>query len=188
MSNNPEQITGAQETSYEINKSAQEQLERLQDKEKTIEIPSDTAEKQINEARKEIAETVISVEADSKKSEHTQSLRRGPISKKQSDESYKKIMSQVQNELSPVSRSFSKVIHNKTIERTSEIIGATIARPNAILAGAFVAFLVTLLTYTVAKTIGYPLSGLETISAFIVGWVLGVIYDYLKVIITGKKS
>jgi len=97
-------------------------------------------------------------------------------------------MKHVQSELPASSRMYSNIIHNKVIEKMSDIVGNTIARPNAILLGAVVAFVLTLLTYTVAKTIGYALSGFETIAAFIIGWLIGIIYDYLRVLITGTKS
>jgi hypothetical protein len=34
---------------------------------------------------------------------------------------------------------------------------------------------------------GYPLSGTETIATFIGGWGLGLIFDFFKVMITGKR-
>ena len=97
-------------------------------------------------------------------------------------------MKQVQQEMSTPSRTFSKFIHNKAVEKTSDALGATIARPNAILAGAFVAFIATIVTYYIAKNIGYRLSGFETIGAFIVGWTIGILFDYFRVMITGKRS
>ena len=96
-------------------------------------------------------------------------------------------MTRVQNELPIQNRLFSKIIHNKLIEKTSDIVGGTIARPNAMLSGSIVAFVLTLLIYTVSKMIGYRLSGFETITAFILGWIIGLVYDYLHVLVTGNK-
>ena len=81
---------------------------------------------------------------------------------------------------------FSRIIHNKYIEPTSDFLGNTIARPNAILAGAITAFILTLITYTVAKTIGYSLSGSETIVAFVIGWTIAVIYDFIGALFKSK--
>ena len=97
-------------------------------------------------------------------------------------------MKDVQAELTPASRTFSKVIHNKAVEKTSDVVGSTLARPNAILAGAVVAFIATLGVYLIAKNVGYTLSGFETIAAFIVGWVIGIVFDYLRVLVTGKPN
>ena len=97
-------------------------------------------------------------------------------------------MKQLHTELKPTQRAFSKIIHNPIIEKTSEIIGGTIARPNAILSGAMVAFFLVLGVYVVSKYYGYTLSGFESIGAFVVGWVIGLLYDFLKVMVTGKTS
>jgi len=108
------------------------------------------------------------------------------LTKKQQNESYKRILKRAQSELNLSDYLFSKVIHNKFIEKTSDIISSTIARPNSILIGAFLSFVLTLAAYTISKNIGYKLSGFETIAAFILGWIIGIIYDYLKVLFFGK--
>lgn len=100
---------------------------------------------------------------------------------------YDRTMKEVQSEMSAPSRTFSKVIHNKAVEKTSEVVGATIARPNAILSGAVFALLLTLAFYLTTKYFGYTLSGFETIGAFILGWAIGLLYDYLRLMISGKR-
>ncbi len=192
MSNSPENLGNERESGFEVSKNAAEQLEKLSNKaEKSVELSPRDAENQAERIRAKALEMAISVEAggkENKKSEKTSaSPRRGRISKKQLNESYKRTMKQVQDELPAGSRVFSKVIHAKPVEKSSEFIGNTLARPNAILAGSVVAFVLTLLTYITAKTVGYSLSGFETIAAFIIGWTIGVIYDYFHALITGKK-
>jgi flagellar biosynthesis/type III secretory pathway protein FliH len=191
--NNLEQLQNSQEYDVEYQKSAGEQLEKLKSSiENTVELSPKDAEAQTEKARLEALETAISVESGGKEKKkakaHSAPSRRGSISKKQRNESYARTIKQVQNELPIGNRLFSKIIHNSVIEKTSDVIGSTIARPNAMLSGAVVAFVLTLLTYTIAKTIGYALSGFETIAAFIIGWILGIIYDYLLVLITGGKE
>lgn len=100
---------------------------------------------------------------------------------------YREIMSETQSQLSPASRTFSKIIHNPVIEKVSETVGKTVARPNAILAGSVSAFIIVLATYLVARYFGYQLSGFETIGAFIFGWILGIGFDFLKIMITGRR-
>ena len=113
--------------------------------------------------------------------------RRGPASRSERKASFKATMDEVQSQMSAPSRTFSKVIHAKPIEKASEVTGATIARPNALLSGAVFAFALTLVVYLVAKNIGYPLSGFESIGAFILGWLLGIAYDFIRVMITGRR-
>lgn len=151
----------------------------------------ESGEKAAEKARVEALETAISVERGSaeKKTKAPGSAprNRGGISKKAKTTSYKKHMKQMQAELPASERAFSKFIHAPFIEKTSEIVGSTIARPNAILSGAIVAFFLVLAVYLIAKNLGYVLSGFETIGAFVLGWVIGVLYDYFKVLVTGKK-
>ncbi len=120
--------------------------------------------------------------------DHTPSFHRGPIDNKIIAKSYKKTLKQVQKELSPSNYIFSKLIHNEVIEKSSDFISFTIARPNAVLSGSIMAFVVTLSVYLLSKTIGYQLSGSESIIAFIIGWIAGIVFDYLKIIFTGKKD
>lgn len=191
MATSPEQLPVSPENTPEkVSSAASEQLEKLsQTPEKAVENSQET-EKNVEKASIEAREAAVSVEKSGAEKEPTRKsapVRRGPMGKKQQEANFKRTIKQVQAELSPGSRVFSKIIHNKTIEKTSDFIGATIARPNAILAGAVVAFALTLIVYVVAKTIGYTLSGFESIAAFIIGWVIGIVYDYLRAIFTGKK-
>lgn len=102
--------------------------------------------------------------------------------------SYKKTMQETQAHMKPAERTFSKVIHAPVVEKTSEVVGATVARPNAILVGSLTAFLFTLGLYVIAKYYGYPLKGSETIAAFVLGWAVGLLIDYLRVMITGRRT
>lgn len=101
--------------------------------------------------------------------------------------SYKKIMKDTRSQMSAPSRTFSKLIHNQAVEKTSEAIGSTVARPYPMLTGAICSFLLTLGLYLWAKYAGYPLSGFETIGAFILGWIIGIIIDYTRIMVTGKQ-
>lgn len=74
-------------------------------------------------------------------------------------------------------RVFSSFIHSSFISLVSDMLGATIARPNAILFGAIGSFSLTLLVYLLAKNQGYSLSGSESVIGFLVGWSVGIIFD-----------
>ncbi len=162
--------------------------------ERGTETTLESAEKTEAKARHEALEQAVSVEAGSAEKQRREPAsspakrRHGVVSKKEKDASYKHHMKQLQSELKPTQRAFSKFIHAPFIEKTSEAVGATVARPNAILSGAMVAFFLVLAVYVIAKFYGYQLSGFETIGAFIAGWVIGLLYDFFKVMITGKKS
>ena len=154
----------------------------------------ENGEKSETDARREALKQAISVERGSAEKKGKESSgspakrRHGVVSKKERKTSYDQHMKHLQTELKPTQRAFSKVIHNPIIEKTSEAVGSTIARPNAILSGAVVAFFLVLAVYLVSKHYGYALSGFESIGAFIVGWILGLLYDFFKIMATGKSN
>ena len=192
-----EQLPQSPETSAEKKELSPEQLEAYANVEASNERGAEkgkieNGEQAVEKAKIEALKEAISVEkgsAEKKKKETgaAASRRHGVVSKKEQKASYAHHMKKLQEELPPVQRGFSKLIHNAVVEKTSEAVGSTIARPNAILAGAIVAFFAVLVVYLTAKHYGYVLSGFETIGAFIVGWVFGVLYDFFRVMITGKK-
>ena len=180
------------ENNIETPKASDEQYEALAKSAEAKAEHLESGEKAAEKARVEALESAISVEKGGGEKNRPKegpivARRRGGISKKEKTASYKKHMKQIQSEMPAPQRAFSKVIHSPAVEKTSEFIGSTIARPNAILSGAVVAFFVVLAVYLLAKNLGYALSGFETIGAFIVGWVIGIFYDYVRVLLTGKK-
>lgn len=143
-----------------------------------------------DEARREALEKAQSIENIHKKAERVEQAERPKgrvIGQKERDISFNSTMKEVRTSMSPSSRAFSQFIHNKTVEKVSETVGASVARPNAILSGAIVAFALTLALYLIAKNLGYVLSGFETIGTFVLGWAIGLTYDFLKVMVTGRK-
>lgn len=167
---------GAERTA-ELEKNLESQIEKApeQDAEKLTAEAEQIAEKQKKKVEKE------SSPAEKKASRPTST-------KSAKKAAYTKTMKEVRAQLPPAERVFSKIIHTSPIEKSSEFVGATVARPNALLAGSITAFVLTLLIYLVARHYGYPLTGTESIAAFVVGWVLGILFDYLRVMITGKRA
>ena len=191
MSNSSEKDTFGQERhidQVELTKEREKRLEELrEDFDKVGEKPVEKAEDLHREAMEKAAS------AERKTTEHEKApphekQRKGPVaSKKELEVSYNATMADAREHMSAPSRTFSKLIHNKAVEQVSAAVGSTVARPNAILSGAVFAFLLTLAVYLVAKNLGYPLSGFETIGAFALGWIVGILYDFFKVMITGRK-
>ncbi len=172
-----------------LNKLRSEQQERLAE---TIEKRAETGKHENLEANArhealEQAQTIEKEQQNEKKSS-SPAERRGPLSKREKDASFNATMGEIRSHMSAPSKAFSGFIHNKTVERVSETVGATIARPNAILTGSVFAFIFTLSVYLIANYNGYPISGGETIASFALGWILGLVFDYLRVIITGKTT
>lgn len=174
-----------------LREAAREHGERL--REERAEKAGEATRENLDEARHEALERATSIEREKTHAEQQErqpspaERRNRPIGKAERDASFNATMSEIQTHMSAPSRAFSKVIHNKAVEKASEVGAATIARPNAILSGAVAAFVLTLAVYLIAKNLGYPLSGFETIGAFALGWILGIAYDFLKIMVTGRK-
>lgn len=113
--------------------------------------------------------------------------RRGPISKKQLNNSFASQMSQARQHMNPAEKTFSRFIHSRPIEVVSDFIGSTIARPNALLSGSITAFVAVTILYFTANHFGFRLSGFESIGAFIIGWIIGALYDYVAVAFRGRN-
>lgn len=173
---NPAELEAAGETERErLRENREAALERAQ-------------ETSVEQARAELEKATAHEQLAPTSPEKAQpERRRGVISRKEKAASYQATMRDVQAHLTPAERAFSKVIHHPTVERVSDTVGATVARPNAILAGAITAFLVSLATLLIAKHYGYRLSGFEAIGAFAAGWLIGILYDFFRVMITGKR-
>ena len=188
----PEQLS-TPERPVEAPNATPEHYERAEQAIEQKEAAPESAEKQAERARVEALETAVSVEKggaekDRRPKSAAPARRRGAISKHEKKAAFHRQMKHIQAEMPAPQRAFSKFIHSPVIEKVSDTVGATVARPNAILAGSIAAFVLVLAVYLIARNYGYVLSGFETIAAFIVSWVIGTVYDYLRVMITGKKG
>jgi preprotein translocase subunit SecF len=188
----PEQLPQGPENSVETPRITPEMYDKAGERREALHENYESAEKLAQEALAEARELSLSVEKSGVEKDHNPATaaparKKGVIPKKESKAAFEKKMEQVQAVMSPSERTFSKFIHAPAVERVSETLGSTVARPNAILAGSIVAFVLVLVVYLTAKYFGYPLSNFETIAAFVVGWALGLLYDFLKTMITGQK-
>lgn len=86
----------------------------------------------------------------------------------------------VRNELSGIERLLSLISHNKVVESISDILGSTLFRAKPMLFASVLALFGITLSYLAAKYYGFQLSGSEIIISFMVGWIIGLIYDILS--------
>lgn len=113
--------------------------------------------------------------------------KQSQIGKRQLDESFEKTIQFAQQSLSPSEKILSKIIHHRSIEHICNIIGNTVARQNSIILGSAFAFVACLLSFSIAKNIGYDLSGSEMVISFSLGWLLGLVIDYIQLMVKGDK-
>lgn len=188
---NPEIITPNSERSPESQSAAAERSkELLKRAERSGESSPESRAERAAEARNEAQEALLGREsggAEKRRANTDITPALGHASKRQRKDSYKSTMKQIQSEMNAPARTFSKVIHNKSVERLSDVVGASAARPNAVLAGSIMATFLTLFVFLVAKQYGYRLSGFETIGTFVLGWALGLIYDYARLMFATRR-
>lgn len=188
---NPEQLHNAIEHSPEVSDAAHERAqELLKSRESTVEHSHESQHEQIEHARHE-AKAAFSQERGSEHQGHEPSGFSRAVKRVTTQErtvAYKATMRRIRQEMSSPARAFSTFIHNASVEKASDTIGKSLARPNAILSGSTCALILVSLVYIIAKIFGYPLSGFETIGAFVLGWLLGLIYDYARTMIGGRAQ
>lgn len=173
-----------------VRADARERLDELSKRHEKVEIYNEGEARQSAEkARIEAKNEALFSKEYSTESKHAHIDTEEPVkvvTKQQKEHAYKQTMNHIQTEMSPLGRGFSKIIHNTLIEKTSDTVGSTIARPNSILLGSVFAFLGVLAVYLYAKHTGFALTGFETIAAFIAGWLLGLLVDFVRVL-AGKR-
>lgn len=167
---------GAHERSRELGEELKRNAERYNDKE-----AHHAAEKARHEAIKEAA---FSKEQGKERRSHQADRHNKSahhvITKNDREASFAQTMKEVRKELPRSNRWFSDLIHHPRIERVSDSVGNTIARPSAILAGSLAAFLAVLGLYSYAKFAGFSLQGSEMLVAFFIGWIIGLLFDAIK--------
>lgn len=138
-------------------KAEQERQERLVEARKTAELESKQTEKQESGGQSEPVR----------------------ITKNDKRRAYQMTMSRVRSQLPPTSRSFSRVIHNKPVEKASEILEKTVARPSGLLGGSLAAAIGLAIMLFFARSYGFALAGSELVILLAIGWVAGLMVEFI---------
>jgi len=101
------------------------------------------------------------------------------INKQLKDMAYSRALTRTRKHLSAPSRLLSTIVHSKALDRPSEAIGKTIARPSSMLGGAFVALVGTSLLLWITKKQGYEYNYLAVIVFFAGGMIVGLALESL---------
>jgi hypothetical protein len=171
----------AQESKEQIHhKESQEHLEKIKSNlEKNAEKAGNSGEHEATEARKTIESEAIS----GKESTPGDSERKNQqsITKAEKTRTYKMTMKRAQSQMSAPSRSFSKFIHNPFVERTSEAVGATVARPSGILGAGILGFIGISVVLYYARRNGFAIDNpyALTVILFLGGWTLGLVVEFI---------
>jgi hypothetical protein len=92
---------------------------------------------------------------------------------------YTQTLASIQRRLAPASRTFSKVIHTPAVEKASEALETTVARPSVTAGATWTALIIGSIFYFTARRYGYALSGSEIELSFLVGAALGLVIEWL---------
>lgn len=170
---------------------AKEHHERLkQHHEKAAERAKD-ANKEVDQLAKKVEQHAVAKE-DYIKAEKPVRAEEHMRTKQDKDHSFETTMHHVRQNMSKPERAFSSFIHKPAVEKTSEVLGKTIARPSGIAGATIAAFIGLLSVYSIAKFAGFELSGSEMPLLLAIGFVAGLVIEWafksLRVIISPKKS
>lgn len=110
------------------------------------------------------------------------------VNKQLKDMAFTRTMTRTRKKLSPVGRTFSKVIHNPVVDKSSELLGKTVARPVPMFWGAFFAFVGTSALLWITRHYGYEYNYLVAILLFVAGAVFGTALEGLWYLVRKKRS
>lgn len=151
--------------------------ERHEVSQEQIEANKNEQQHKIEEARTKLEHHA---EVNAKMAESDKTTTKHHPTRFDKESAYWNTLRSVQMHLSPVSRQFSKVIHNPTIEKASELIGQTVARPSVLMGATTTAALLSIFLYIIARIYGFSLSGSELLLSLIVGAALGLVVEGLS--------
>lgn len=157
--------------SHEVNSEA---LRSKHEREPTKAEKEHGSEQQLEAIRKTVEKQApFAHELPQKENEHT-NQHPAVVNKHIKDMAFSRSMTRTRKKLSPPSRAFSKIIHTSVVDKSSEFVGKTVARPSSMLAGAFVAFVGTSALLWVTRYYGYTYNYLLVILLFVGGAIAGV--------------
>lgn len=136
----------------------------------------------ISEARAAVEKlSPISQESISLEGEETGSVANNVSwwSKELSTQNFSRRLTSVRRNLSAPERQFSKIIHQPAVEKTSDFVGKTVARPSGILFGGIFSFVLSFGAYLLARYLGGELRFSIFMVTFVGGYLLGLILELI---------
>lgn len=108
-------------------------------------------------------------------------------SKELSLQNFDRTLASVRRRLSPPERQLSKVIHKPVVEKTSDALGKTVARPSGILFGGIFSFVFSLGAYLLARYLGGELRYSIFAVSFIGGYLFGLFVELIWRVIRMRR-
>ena len=96
--------------------------------------------------------------------------------------SYTNTMNDMREDLRPVERAGSFVIHSPAGILISGLFGSVLFRPRSLMTGTVLALITLAGTYIIALAYHVPFNAIEPLIAFVFGWCIGLLYDLFFVV------
>lgn len=104
------------------------------------------------------------------------------------NQKYTHTLSSIRNRLKGPEKSFSKAIHQPAIERASEMLENTVARPSGLLFGGLFSFIGSLASYILARRLGGELKLSVFVVFFVGGFFIGLIVELIWRYYSNKRK
>lgn len=125
---------------------------------------------------------------DKSQSEKRDDLSLPGVQQSMKNRTYKRELAKIQTKLPKTSRTFSKIVHGKTVEAISNVGASTVARPSGLLGGSIFAFLGSLVAYYMAKHYGFRYNYLLMFLLFLAGFTFGAIIELLAWSVSRRRQ
>ena len=171
------------ERSSELAEAGREQLARLERQGEKLQ-SSEHKTEQVESAR----HTVEAQTQPEPGAKHGEQEKPTQVTKFDIEQNYKYTMRSLWHSMTPVSRTFSKIIHNPVVDQVSEVAGKTVFRPSVSLGATTAAALLGGFVYFVARSSGFELAGSEFWLALVVGGFIGLLIEfaYKSILASGR--
>lgn len=171
-----------QKESLELHEHAKRQQEILNEAKHEAEKTENQHAKKIEEIRDLINEQAVVTDNKNKSEQQAQTEPEVANtywnSSEYRDLAFRQLMGRVRKHMSGSERAASKVIHQPTVERLSEIGEKTVARTSGVLVGSIFSFVVSLSTYYLSRRNGYDMTYAIFIVSFFGGFIFGLLIEF----------
>lgn len=132
---------------------------------------------ELEQRAKEVAESAYGDEHGARAHETESPAHHVVMTRELKQQAFKRTLTRVRHHLKPAERSFSKFIHQSTVDKVSTVGAQTVARPSGILGGGIFAFVGSAIVLYLARTYGFSYNLFIFIILFVGGFALGTLIE-----------
>lgn len=182
----PHSEHGEQHEAVDASVEARENLERIHSKAEKAE--HDPIQKHIESLQASVEQQAVSGKEmpgiDTAPEQANQSFG---VSKELKNDSYKKTLKRIRSHLNGPEKVFSRVVHQPVVEKTSNGLARTVARPSAFLGGSFGALAGSALLVYMSRHYGFTYNYAAIFFVFAAGFVAGLVIELLYKLLFRKR-